>query len=459
MILVQDKIYIDLDHTKVSPDVFNVLSYTNPEYFQKMNMGFSVRNVPKVLYTGWIEGRTLTVLRGEALKIKPYVDSWDPKFDHLDHPVRIQYINNDFDLDEYQENAVQAIKGMRQGIVHAVTSAGKSLIILKACAELGQRALILVHRKILMEQLLKDINKYIRDENGQKISPGIIGDGRCTIGSITIGIDKTVSRNITALREQFGVVILDECHLAPAETISSIVNGFNSKYRFGFSGTLKRKDQKDFLIYASFGTVIATISKEQLLEKGRVVPVEVKIIESETKFDWDSVVIGLEEQGEKNPTQKARLLREQVISGDPNRRDLVLDLVARLPGKTMVISRYVEPCQTLKTKLGERFGIEAGIITGKDPKEAVIAYNAMKEGDLKVIFATLGCVSTGVSISDLDNIVLISPIYTNELLLHQVRGRLMRTAEGKDHGTLYYIYDQYIYTGSQLKKFIKIVNS
>lgn len=457
---ITDKIYIDLDHETVEGSkIAPLLTYDNPEFHQKMNLGLSVWNTPETIKTYTIKNRTLEILRGEAIKLKPHIGHLRYDFDHPDHPIKLFYHNGDFDLDAYQEAAIEAMTKYRQGIIHAVTSAGKSLILVKAIAQIGQRALIVVHRKILMKQLLEDIDKYIRDENGQKIQPGIIGDGSYTIGSITIGIDKTLIKHLGALREEFGVVILDECHLAPANTILTLINSLNAKYRFGLSGTLRRKDQKEFLIYSTFGTVIATISKEVLLEKGRVVPVEIKIVESETQFDWDGVVTGLVEEGNKNPTQAARHLQEKTIAFDPGRQDIILSLTARLPGKTIVLSRYVEPCYKLQEALKQQYGIEAGIITGRDSKEGLESYEAMKKRDMKVIFATIGCVSTGVSISDLDNIVLISPVYTNELLLHQIRGRLFRTSPGKTHGTLYFIYDQYIFPSWKLSKFLKIVNS
>lgn len=461
--LVKDKIYIDLDTEYVNEAIFSLLTYENPEYFQKMNMGLSVWNVPETIKTWQLQGRELQIMRGEALKIKPYFGTnWSPQFEHTDHPIKLQYINNDFPLDQHQEGAVVAMKQYRQGIIHAVTSAGKSLIICKAIAEIGQRTLIVVHRKILMEQLLEDIDKYIRDEYGNKIKPGIIGSGKNTIGPITIGIDKSIAKNLQSYREEFGTVILDECHLAPATTISAIINGINSRNRYGLTGTLRRKDQKEFLIYSTFGQIIHTIGKDELLEMGRVVPVDIKILESDTKFDWDHVVTALTEQGEKNPTMKARHLQEQTIAGDPGRNMIILDQVKRLydtGSKTIILCRYVQPCYDLQKDLLERFGIESGVITGKDSKEALASYHDMKQGESKVIFATIGCVSTGVSISDLDNIVLISPLYTNELLLHQIRGRLMRTALGKTHGTLYYIYDQYIFHAGKLKKFLQIMRS
>jgi len=460
---VSDKIYINLDQEQIADTVLAELTYRNPDYFQKMNMGISVYGVPKEIKTYEIKERVLEIPRGEVQKIKPYfITPYQPEFDHPDHPTKLQYINEDFELDQHQERAVASMQQYRQGIVHATTSAGKSLTILKGIVELGQRALIVVHRKVLMEQFLKDIDNYIRDENGKKIKPGIIGSGKKRIGDITIAIDKTLSNNLREYAGQFGVLILDECHLAPAATIFNLINQINTKRRFGFSGTLKRKDEKQFLMYATFGGVICTIDKETLEKMGRVAPVHTKIIESDTRFDWDHVVTALTDQGDKNPTMKARHLQEQTIAHDPVRNDMVLDQVKRLydqGGKTIVLSRYVAPCLELQERLQERFGIESGVITGKDSKGAVESYQGMKHGDSKVIFATVGCVSTGVSISDLDDIVLISPIYNNELLIHQIRGRLMRTAKGKTHGTLWFVYDQHIFDSRKMNRFLRIMKS
>jgi len=447
---ISDYIRVDLDSEKVNPGIFDVMTYPNPDYYQKMNLGFSVYGVPKTIQSFSIKDRELTIMRGEALKVKGFFETWKPEFNHPDHPVTLQYINNDFSLDEYQEQAIKNVVYYRQGIVHAVTSAGKSLMILKSIAEIGQRALIVVHRKILMEQILEDIDKYIRDEHGNKIIPGIIGNGKLTLGPITIAIDKTLAKHLGEYREGFGTVISDECHLVPAKTICAVLNSINSKHRYGFTGTLRRKDEKQFLIYATFGQVIATISKEELLAEGRVVPVVPHIWESETRFDWDSV-------SEALGTTKARHEQNMVIAGDPSRNDMILSNVAKLKGKTMVLSNYVKPCQDLAAQYTERYGEKTGIITGHDAKLGQKSYGEMKHGDLRIIFATVGCVSTGVSISDLDNIVLISPIYNNELLLHQIRGRLFRTFPGKEEGHLYFVYDPYIFNDSKLNRFLKII--
>lgn len=458
---IRNKIYINLDEERIDPKILELLTYDNPDYHMKKNLGLPVFGIPKVICTYGITGRTMEIARGEALRVKDFLSHCRYEFDHPDHPVTLRYLNSDFDLDEYQEGAIKAMKATRQGIVHALTSAGKSLMIVKAIAELGQRAIIVVHRKVLMKQILEDIEKYIRDEKGNKIVVGIIGDGKNTVGDITVAIDKSLARNLAEHREGFGVCILDECHLAPAATIFDTLNEINAMRRYGFSGTLKRKDQKEFLIFSTFGSVIYTIGKEELLEKKRIVPVALEILETETRFDWDAVVEGLIDQGHKNPTVKARDLQNKTIALDSVRRMIAVDKAAELfraGHKVIILSNYVEPCYGMRDMLKSVYGIDAGVITGTDSKEADESYTAMKHGsEMKVVFATVGCVSTGLSISDLDDIILTSPILTNELLLHQIRGRLMRTFKGKTHGTLWMLWDQHIFEDRKLRKFKNII--
>lgn len=454
--IISDKIYIDLskEPVPIPQDILKLLTYQNPDYYQKMNMGLSVWNIPKDVKTYELKNRMFTVLRGEFSKIRPSVKS-DIETQHPEFPeIDVEYINNDFELDEYQEGAVKAILSKKQGVIHAITSAGKSLIILKAICEMKKPALIVVHRKILMKQFLEDIEKYARTKSGEKIVVGIVGGGKKELGDITIAIDKTLSLNIEKYRDKFGVVFQDECHLAPADNMLKLINSINSERRFGVTGTLKRKDQKEFLIFATFGGIIYTITKEQLLKMGRVVPVEIVITESQTQFDYEGAI---EEYG----VTKAYQLMEKTLSLCPARNDQIVDLVYSLRGKkTVILSKLVQPCYELQKKLLSKHGIQSGVLTGRNSKEAMESYEQMKHKNLEVIFATIGCVSTGVSISDLENIVLISPLYSNELLLHQIRGRLMRISPetGKTKGTLYYVYDPYIFPQKKLNKFLSIMD-
>jgi superfamily II DNA or RNA helicase len=456
-ITIADKLYIPIpngiNNTKLQRGL-DLLVYDNPEYFQRMNMGLSTRFTPKTIKTYWLDRdtRSIVVLRGEYQKLLPYISDHNFKINHPPHsPINITYHNPEFELDTLQQEAVNKIVAAKQGIIHAVTSAGKTLIILKAISKLNTRALIVVNRKILMQQFQEDIEKYLTDDSGRPVKPSKISDGMVEVGNITLAIDKTLYRHLGTLKDKFGVVFVDECHLTPAKTMLEIVNNLNTEFRYGVTGTLKRKDQKDFLIYSTFGKVLYTINKDQLIAMGRIVPVETTIVTSNTKFNFSEIM------GQVGVTKAYQLL-EQSLQLDEERNDIILHTLKNISGKTIVLSRLVDPCYKLSTALQEKYNIKSGIITGKNSKESLESYNQMKHGDLQIIFATVGCVSTGVSISDLHNIILISPIYNNELLIHQIRGRLMRAHESKTKGNLYFIYDQYIFEEYKLQRFLNIMN-
>jgi ABC-type antimicrobial peptide transport system permease subunit len=89
----------------------------------------------------------------------------------------------------------------------------------------------------------------------------------------------------------------------------------------------------------------------QLLDKNRVVPVRVKILESDALFDRESVIEDL------GPTRAHQIL-EDYLMNHPTRNKMILDTVAKLPGKTIVLSKRVAPCFELSKIMKEEFNID-----------------------------------------------------------------------------------------------------
>ena len=450
-IKIKDKIYIDKSQYDIPKQLRYDLTYKNPKYYQNLNMGISVYNVNKKIRTFTESKKTFAAFRGEIRTIGNYFPNAEIELEHKDHPVNIQYVNNEFTFDRYQQAAMQAVENKRQGTIHAVTSAGKSVMALKAIVKRGERGLLVVHRKFLMKQLLADIDKYIRDSEGNKIEAGKIGDGYNKIGDVTVAIYQTLQNNLDKYKDQFGTVIMDECHIAPAKTIRTLMNELNSKYRYGVTGTTKRKDKKQFLMYATFGHIIARITEEDLLKIGRIVPVEFKTIESDVRFNYQQVK-------EVEGTTKAYRIMIDYLMEHTGRRQLIIDSAAKMKGKTIVMLPRVKVCKQLAQIMEYLYNKDVGVVTGQT-KNSDENLQKMKDGELDVIFATVGCVSTGVSIKDLDNVILAAPIYNNPLKLKQIKGRLMRNADGKKKGTLYFIYDHYVFYKRKLEKLKNILEN
>lgn len=552
---VSDKVYIDIKNKdpKSIQQLIKACTYANPLWSIARNLGYSVYRIPKDIRTARIDRDRfeLALCRGEIRKAFGVFPTESVRELGVDRPSSFLYHNPDFELDAHQRRAIGSILSSKQGIIHATTSAGKTHIVLAAASKLGQKCLIVVHRKILMQQFLEDIGRYLffgkkqdteflrseisgtfsKNDGGQKrdddsnadakpskrndgqgavrdgaersrisgrsksprgvslgtgsgapgdagewleddvygrsmldgggpggggryrqVVPGVIGDGSFTIGDqITVALEKTLAKHPEVYKE-FGAVFLDECHLCPAATFQKIMNNMPARYRYGLTGTMVRKDNKQFLIYATFGQIIAKIQKEELLALGRVSPVKVEIVESDSVLDYNDLAatIGV-----------TRAWGEVVryLHCDEGRRTQILNLAYSLaPAKTVVLTGRVDACYELAAAYSSRFGKESGAITGRDSRSSLDVYKRFLAGEIRVVFATVGCFSTGVSVNDLEHLILSTPIFGNELLLHQIRGRLMRTAEGKREGTCHFIWDPGVFPHYRLKQFLKIMD-
>ena len=421
-------------------------TYANPAWSIARNLGFSVWNIPKTITTFERQGTVLRLSRGEIATVRRYFP--EEPLDEIGHApsAEFTYENKVFDLDSHQREAVKAILQKKQGIIFATTSAGKTHIVISGAAALGLSTLILVHRKILATQFRDDIRKYCKDAKGLPVEPGFIGDGQIRIGKeITIAMEKTLSKH-PELYDKFGVVFMDECHLAPANTFQLIMNKIPAARRYGLSGTLVRKDQKQFLIYATFGKIIAQIDKEDLLGLNRISPVRLEVHES-------SVVARLEDLVESTQsTTKAWAAARKILHESDERLEQIVRIRQGLGGKALILSGLVDPCRVLASKF-EAARQTVGVITGRDSKEAQKSFEDIKAGTIDTVVATVGCVSTGVDIPDLDHIILMDPIFSNEVLLGQIIGRVRRKAVGKVEGVFHFIWDPGVFSKKRLAQF------
>lgn len=447
----------------------SALTYPNPAYAQATRLNFSTRNIPKNICTyKVVDDSTIVAHRGEVRTIVEALSRFSkPKIETSeDKPLvgyRISYENKTFALDPRQERVITDITDShaKQGIVHAATSAGKSAIIMALIAKLNTPTLVIVHSKILLTQLQNDAREWLRlyDAQDRCVTTansvpliGTVGDGRMEVGVVTFAIDKSLKKllaNNPTLCAEFGLVVVDECHKAPTSTFIGLLSVLHAPYRFGFTGTLKRKDGLGFLINAAFGRVISTITVGELMDAGRITPVETVV------HNTNIPTPEIPETAQANTVW--RLVEEHLHNNEDRlmqARDIALKVLTKNPASCVVIvSRFVEPAKRLAALLTEA-GFPCPTITGKDT-DNVKTCRSLRMGEIRVATATLGCFATGVNIPELTDIVLISPCFTNELLLHQLRGRLMRVSPNKETATLHFLFDNHVFPAYKLTNFLR----
>jgi superfamily II DNA or RNA helicase len=115
---------------------------------------------------------------------------------------------------------------------------------LKIIAEKQQPALIIVHRKQLLEQWVERIQAFL---GIPKNEIGRIGQGKAKPGkAITVAMIQSLGKYLEKqetdkFTRSFGAIIVDECHHIPAETFRNTISKLSSYYQYGLTATPFRK--------------------------------------------------------------------------------------------------------------------------------------------------------------------------------------------------------------------------
>ena len=266
-----------LEKDNVSQGILNQIKfqfcYENPKFAENRRLGFSNFQTPKVINLYEDEEDVIRFPRGLMGELSRLVPNIEIEDNTSINPV--EFPPSEITLRPYQEKAVAALMGKNQGTLDAPVASGKTIMMIELAVRRGQKTLILTHTRDLKSQWQDRFKKFTG------IEPGLIDDSNFDYeGPVTIGMVQSLNaRKLTPdFLSSFGCVILDECHHAPAFTFKRLMNLFPARFRYGCTGTLKRRDGLGFMIDAAFGPVIHTIQREELFSEGQIMQPIIKAI-------------------------------------------------------------------------------------------------------------------------------------------------------------------------------------
>ena len=245
------------------------LNFANTEFFIKQKSGKSTWGINK--YHKAVEELDGIVLlpRGFIRSLIRYCKQNKLDFTFDDRRFKKKYIpysSNIVPL-KHQEIALEAAEKKDFGIIVAPPGSGKTVMALKIIAQKQQPALIIVHRKQLANQWMESIESFL---GIPKRKIGKIGQGKHKIGEeITVAMIQTLNKLIDQnqnndLLNNFGILIVDECHHIPANTYRNTIDKINTYYLYGLTATPFRKNKDERLIFAYLGDIICKINPENL---------------------------------------------------------------------------------------------------------------------------------------------------------------------------------------------------
>ena len=357
---------------------------------------------------------------------------YDEEFSLSEAEQFISKLNLTLEPRDYQIDAfVHAIR-TRRSLLLSPTASGKSLIIYLLVRYYSSRTLIIVPTISLVSQLATDFADY-GFESDRFVHRIYGGEDKQTNKPITISTWQSLYKLPKKYFEQFDVIIGDEAHLFKAKSLASIMENLeNSKYRFGFTGTLDGTKTHKLVLEGLFGTVRKVTTTKELMTQGHVADFTIKCL---LLKHGDSIC-----QAAKNFTYPQEI--EYLVLNE-SRNKFISNLALSLEGNTLVLYQFVDKHGVIlhdiinKASTGQRVFFVSGNVDGEAREE--IRKIVEKETNA-IIVASYGTFSTGINIKNLHNIIFASPSKSRVRNLQSI-GRGLRISETKTSATLFDIAD------------------
>jgi superfamily II DNA or RNA helicase len=238
-------------------------AFQNPEFYKAQAMRFTVWDKPRVIGCAENYPNHIALPRGcldAALELlRNHNICCDVKDERYPgQPLNVNFIGS-LRLD--QKTAVAAMLHHDTGVLCAPTAFGKTVTAAALIARRGVNALVLVHRTELLKQWQDRLQTFLGV--GQDVIGTISGGKAKPTGKIDIAVMQSLSRrgDISEMVENYGHVVVDECHHLSAFSFEAILKRTKAKYVLGLTATPIRRDGQQPIIFMQCGPVRHTAAR------------------------------------------------------------------------------------------------------------------------------------------------------------------------------------------------------
>jgi len=367
--------------------------------------------------------------------------------------------------DHQIETAFKILKN-RYCLAEVATSGGKSLIIsivfFYTLLHINPDAkmLLIVPSISLVTQFFDDIIDYNiggnKELDGGNLNPlqlnieEIMSDrprkhSNSENPNICIGTYQSLVNYPKEFFEQFHTVACDEAHTCKAKSLKTILSKtFGFAYnRYGVSGTFPTEETMEILyIQSVLGPIISNVEAKTLIEKGIITPMDIKVlILNHNDKEFNDKINYVKKQG---AGQAAYLIEKEYIHVSDKRLDFIKKIVEKCTNNTLVLFHTIEYGQKILEKLQkdisdkEFYYIDGEI--GTKQREEIKKQMELNDGKVRILIASYGTLSTGVSIKNLFNVVFADSFKSEQIIIQSI-GRILRLFSGKNTANVFDLVD------------------
>jgi superfamily II DNA or RNA helicase/very-short-patch-repair endonuclease len=434
-LVLGNQIYIAKEglHPGLRNRFLRLAAFQNPEFYKAQAMRLSTYNKPRVVACAEDLPHHIGLPRGCLDDVRKMLTELGVRIiirdeRHDGSPLDAKFHG---ELRQEQKTAADAMLRHDTGVLAATTAFGKTVVAAWLIAQRGLNALVLVHRRQLLDQWVERLSAFL-DIPAKSI--GRIGGGRSRpTGRIDVGIIQSLVRKgvVADLVADYGHLIIDECHHLSAHSFEQVVRQAKSRFVLGLSATVARKDGHHPIIFMQCGPVRHQVNaRAQAASR----PFEHFVLVQPTSFQPTRA-------SDPDKRVEFQTLYQELVDDQTRTRRICEDAVdsVRNGRSPLILTERNEHLDRFEHELTSRVDhvvvLRAGI--GKKQRQAVnerLAAIPRDEG--RVMLATGKYVGEGFDDPRLDTLFLTLPVSWRGTVA-QYAGRLHRLYDGKREVRIY----------------------
>ena len=455
-ITLANRIYVDIRN--LQPRIINqirrIATYQNREYYKTLRMGRKVFDMSQMIDLSEADPRYASIPRGCLEELVEKLSEGEISYSISDERCVGNSIDVHFngELWEKQQIAANEMMKYETGILDAATAFGKTVVGSYLISQRKVSTLILVQHVELIEQWKKELEKFLeineecpeyQTKTGRikkRESPiGILhGAKDTTTGIVDIAmVGSAYKKGDFHFRlQEYGMVILDECHHAAAETSYQVLNACKAKFVYGVSATPEREDFKTKTNYMLLGPVRHRFSvREQNQQYGLdcfVYPRFTRTVLPRSKDEKPSL------------NEAYTIVREDSLRTEQIVNDVKMCLgESRCP---LILTRFKSHAREIYERskdLADHVFLLYGDQNEKERKQVRAEMERVSAQESMILISINSMIGEGFNFPRFDTLFLTIPI-SGEGPLIQYVGRLNRKFPGKKQVVVYDYVDRNI---------------
>ncbi len=261
-IILSNGIYVDNTNLKAAMQnrIRRMAAISNPVFYKNQAIGTSNYDTARWIYLGkdHLSGY-IQIPRGLQDELWENIKQADIDYEMEDERQQGRKINVDFkgELRPEQDKALKELIKYDNGILHAATAFGKTVVSSAIIAQKKINTLIILESSALIEQWKEALEKFLNINEGlptYETKTGRVRKRKSLIGtlqgahdSMTGIIDIAMAGSLCKkgkyhkMMNEYGLVLIDECHHSASETIANVLKEVKAKYVYGVTATPQKR--------------------------------------------------------------------------------------------------------------------------------------------------------------------------------------------------------------------------